>query len=536
MSAVMKEVELPKKVEDYLNEVNYSFDGYIPKDASLAFIIFIKLVSGGETHKTPVVHYKLMDNIFSQKTRLAILCFRGFSKSTLITCYLIFYIAVYGKLDNFGVVNYILGVFDSQEGGAKTCRKALEIMYSNSEFLQQHIVDTRFTDAFIEMENEAGHRIGMKLVGAQMGRRGTRFTNKTGTHRPELCIMDDILSDVDAKSPTVVANIENTIHKAVDKALEPGRNKIIYIGTVFNTRDPLYKVIESGRWSPSVYPVCEKFPCTKEEFVGAWPDRFYYEVVRKMYDDAVALGRMSDFNGEMMNRVISEEDRLIQDADISWYKRSAVLDNKGRFNFYITTDFATSNKNAADFSVIHVWAYNNVGSWFWVDGVVKKQRMDQNVNDLFRLAQIYRPQQVGLEVSGQQGGFIPWLQTEMINRNCFFNFATENNQGKPGLRPITNKMQRFNTVVPMFKMNKIFFPEERKTSPELVEIIEELTLMTIDSMKSKHDDTNDAISQLMSLTPWKPSQESTLVKEADSGIWESDDEEEETGNIDSYIV
>jgi hypothetical protein len=35
--------------------------------------------------------------------------------------------------------------------------------------------------------------------------------------------------------------------------------------------------------------------------------------------------------------------------------------------------------------------------------------MDKNVDDLFRLSQEYKPQQVGIEVSGQQGGFIQWI-------------------------------------------------------------------------------------------------------------------------------
>lgn len=79
----------------------------------------------------------------------------------------------------------------------------------------------------------------------------------------------------------------------------------------------------------------------------------------------------------------------------------------GKVQLYITTDFATSESDAADFSVISVWAYNNVGDWLWVDGVVKRQQMDVNVDDLFRLAQIYSPQQVGIEISDNRKGSYP---------------------------------------------------------------------------------------------------------------------------------
>jgi len=457
--------------------------------------------------------------------------------STLLTTYLPFYISVFGKLDNFGVVNYILMVLDSQEGGAKVVRRTMEQMYNNSDFLKKYIVNTRFTDDFIELENVEQHRIGIKLVGAQMAIRGTRFSNKKGSHRPELVLMDDILKDSDAKSPTVIEAIEHTIHRAVAKAVHPTKNKIIYIGTVFSTKDPLYKVIESGRWNASVYPVCEKFPCSKEEFKGSWEDRFPYEAVKDMYEDAIAMGRPGDFNVEMMNRVMSEEDRLILDSDIVWYKRDTVLSNKGLFNFYITTDFATSESNASDFSVISVWAYNNNGDWLWVDGICKRQLMDKNVNELFKFAQKYKPQLVGIEVTGQQGGFISWIQNEMINRNIYFTLASDGNNAKPGIRPNTNKMQRFNVVVPWFKLGKIWFPEDMKTHPAIIEALEELSLASPTAFKSRHDDWIDTCSMLGSLKAWKPSQEATFKQTEDKdNIWELDVEETNISNLQSYIV
>jgi len=325
------------------------------------------------------------------------------------------------------------------------------------------------------------------------------------------------------------------VYKAIKYALHPSKNKIIWSGTPFNSKDPLYKAVESGAWYVNVYPVCEKYPCTKEEFRGAWEDRFTYEYVKDSYDVAVKAGQVATFNQELMLRIMSDEDRLIQDCDISWYKRKSVLDNKGMFNFYITTDFATSEKTSSDYSVISVWAYNSNGDWLWVDGICKRQLMDANVNELFRLAQIYKPQQVGVEVSGQQGGFIQWIQNEMLVRNNYFTLASEGNSNKPGIRPNTNKMQRFNVVVPWFKLNRIYFPEERKTSPEVVEAMDELRLASAAGFKSKHDDFIDTISMLGALTPWKPSSEVPMVKEESSDIWDWDVDVPED-HLDSYIV
>lgn len=525
----------PKKVEDYLNEICYDIDPYyIPTDFSLEFINFIKLVNGvqGEEHLTPVVHYKMLDNISGGKQNTINLCHRGVAKTTLLGEYLFLYIAVHGMIPGFGKVPLALYVSDSIENGVKNMRKNLEFRWENSEFLRRYVPETRFTDIRWEFTNADGQVFIVKGYGAKTGVRGAKEMGM----RPVLAVLDDLISDEDARSSTVIASVEDTVYKAVDYALHPTKSKIIWSGTPFNAKDPLYKAVESGAWYVNAYPVCERFPCPEEEFKGSWPDRFTYSYVKGKYDKAVKAGKVDTFNQELMLRIMSDEDRLIQDCDISWYKRSSVLSNKGKFNFYITTDFATSEKTSSDYSVISVWAYSCNGDWFWVDGVVKKQLMDKNVDDLFRLAQMYRPQQVGIEVSGQQGGFIAWIQNEMILRNNFFTLASEGNSGKPGIRPNTNKLQRFNVVVPWFKTNKIFFPEERRTSPEIVQFMDELTLVSPAGFKSKHDDCSDTISMLASLTPWRPSQEVILEQSiADSELWEFE-EEEETDRRSSYVV
>lgn len=226
---------------------------------------------------------------------------------------------------------------------------------------------------------------------------------------------------------------------------------IIWSGTPFNAKDPLYKAVESGAWEVNVFPVCERFPCTREEFKGSWPDRFTYDYVLEQYENAVKLGKVDTFNQELMLRIMSDDDRLILDTDIRWYRRNHLIANQHLYNFYITTDFATSERASADYSVISVWAYNYNGDWFWVDGICKRQLMDANINDLFRLAQKWRPQSVGVEVSGQQGGFVTWIQEQMMVRNNLFTLASENNNGKPGIRPVTKKFERFR---PCFRCSK----------------------------------------------------------------------------------
>jgi len=532
----VEEALAPWKVEEYLNATNYSIDPkYVPSDFALEFVTFIKLVNGnqGEEHMTPLVHYRMLDTITDGGRRIINLCHRGIAKTTVMGEYLFLYIATYGEIPGFGRVDLALYVSDSIENGVKNMRKNLEFRWDNSEFLKQYVPEIRFTDIRWEFKNADGKVFIVKGYGAKTGVRGAKEMGK----RPQLAVLDDLISDEDARSVTVISAVEDTVYKAVNYALHPTKNMIIWSGTPFNAKDPLYKAVESGAWSVNVFPVCEQFPCTRDEFKGSWPDRFTYEYVKEQYDSAVKQGRVDTFNQELMLRIMSEEDRMIQDGDIAWYKIDAVIKNKSRFNFYITTDFATSLKDKSDFSVISVWAYNNVGDWLWVDGICKRQLMDANVNDLFRLAQTYRPQSVGVEVTGQQGGFIQWIQGQMLERNIYFPLASEGNDNRPGIRPNTNKMVRFNTVVPLFKARKIYFPIERKTEAPVAEAMNELSLVSVSGFRSKHDDFLDTISMLASLQPWKPSEEAPM-KESGSGggMWDIDIDDATTDRMASYIV
>lgn len=532
LSEALKEI---MGVEDYLNACDYTVDPtYVPSDFALEFVTFIKLVNGedGEENLTPLVHYYMLDTISAGGRRIINLCHRGIAKTTLMGEYLFLYIAVYGELPGFGKINLALYVSDSIENGVKNMRKNLEFRWENSDFLREYVPVIKFTDIRWEFHNADGTVFIVKGYGAKTGVRGAK---ELGT-RPQLAVMDDLISDEDARSDTVIAAVEATVYKAIKFALHPKKNMMIWSGTPFNAKDPLYKAVESGAWAVNVFPVCERFPCTREEFRGSWPDRFTYDYVKEEYEDAVKTGKLADFNQELMLRIMSDEDRLVQDSDIRWYKIRNVLDNKPLFNFYITTDFATSAKQKSDFSVISVWAYNNVGDWLWVDGVCARQLMNKNIDDLFRLAQKYKPQGVGIEVSGQQGGFIPWIQDQMMVRNQYFNLVSENNNNKPGLRPTTNKMERFNVVLPLFKLGKIYFPVEKKSDPWVAEAVNELSLASRAGFRSKNDDVADTISQLPLMNAWKPSEVAPLHAVEGSDLWEMEEVEDDFGGLGSYIV
>ena len=531
---------IKKELDEWLNEVDYHDlnDGsYVPSEFALFFMNFIKLVNGkvGESNKTPPVHLKMLDKVIGDKDYIANLCFRGAAKTTLFFEYFVLFIAVFGYLPNFGVIDGLIYVSDSMENGVKSARKNVEFRYNNSEFLKEWLPVAKFTDNYLEFENKEGHKLGCKMFGAKTGLRGTKIFGK----RPPLAILDDLISDDDATSRVQMQAIKDTVYKGVDYALDPTRRKVIFNGTPFAKNDIMVEAVESGAWDVNVWPVCEQWPCTEEEFRGAWEDRFTYDFVMKAYQRAVLNGKVAAFMQEMMLRISSDEERLVQDSEIREYSRRELLEYKSAYNFYITTDFATSENQAADFSVISVWAINSNGDWFWVDGVCERQTMDKSVNDLFRLVQQYRPMSVGVEITGQQGAFIKWLQQEMLSRNIWFNFASSDPKGNtPGIRPVINKLTRFNLVVPLFKAGKMYFPAEMKASKIMGHFYGQIKLATMNGLKGK-DDCIDTISMLMYLNAWKPSEDQgkhPMMGHNGGPDWDEDERVDEVLTINSYIV
>lgn len=528
---------LPKKdLETWLDEVDYSFlnsPDYVPTTFALEFMNFIKLVNGqeGESNKTPPIHLAMLDKLaLSTRDYLANLLFRGAAKTTVFMEYMVLYLAVFGYLPGHGKVEAMIYVSDSMENGVKNARKNIEFRYDNSAFLQRFIKKATFTDPYLEFESIDGHRLGVKMFGAKTGIRGSKIFGK----RPTFCVLDDLVSDDDAHSQAAMDAIKATVYNGVNHALDPTRRKVIFNGTPFNKTDILIEAIESGGWDVNVYPVCERFPVEEHEFKGAWEDRFSYKFIKDQYEFAIATGKVAGFNQELMLRITSEQDRLVQEGEIRWYSRAALLSKKDQFNFYITTDFATSKKQTADYSVISVWAYNAKGDWFWVDGVAKRMTMDKSINYLFAFVQKYKPQQVGIEVTGQQGGFIPWLQQEQLNRNQWFTFASSEKSGDPGIRPTADKLSRFNLVVPWFKMNKMHFPEEWKSSEIISLFMGQIRMVTNSGIKGK-DDCIDTISQLAYLKPWKP-METESVTEEDRDVYEDDPAPAAASPLSNYIT
>ena len=148
---------------------------------------------------------------------------------------------------------------------------------------------------------------------------------------------------------------------------------------------------------------------------------------------------------------------------------------------------------------------------------------------------------VGVETAATQKGFISVIMEKQIRENRYFTLLS--NHEEPGLKPIGDKFQRFLIVQPKFAAHKIWFPEELRNDPFMIELLNELKGVSRTNTnpkklgKARHDDILDTISQIGMVDLIIPSvgQVVDVKKREEEGIWYND-VEDDTDDNDSYSM
>ena len=513
---------------------------YIPSEIALKFIGFIR-ASGNEEFSSPELHYKMADKLFSplkEDKNVLEECCRGVGKSTIAE-YAVIFAAAMGEWPGFGLCPFLIFLGASAEGNVKQFFKNVASKISNSTFLSQVVSVARVTDKEIELVNPDGIEMFVAGKGMNVNWRGARSPSG---HRPSILLADDILHNDSATSETIRKTIETNWFASALPALAP-KHKVIYIGTPISEGDLLHKLKESGSYSTMCFPLCEKFPVAEEDYKSVWPELFTFEYATDMYNQFKSAGTTQLFYREYLLQVTDLTTLLVEEEDVQWFDHSVVMKNKSHYNFYVVTDFATSTKKSADFSTIAVIAVSSNSDWLLVDGQCKRQTMQENIDDTFRYAKKWQPLSVGIESSGQQGGFISIMQEMMLKRNIWFTFAKKPGSKDVGIRPIKDKMHRFVTgVQPKFKQNKIWLPKPELLAGNvrLLELVEELVFelsrLTLAGGFSAlpHDDAIDLLNQMSEMDTYTPGTPDTLkVSEiTDDGlvwesVWDGDDDDDQ---------
>lgn len=235
-----------------------------------------------------------------------------------------------------------------------------------------------WSDSRIELAN--GCCIQAKGAGSAM--RGLRF----GPHRPDLIILDDILKDEAAESPTQRDKLYRWAKRVI---FFLGKNAfVVVVNTIFHSDDlpsRLLSEIGDGRlegW------VGLRFACFRPGGAPLWPQYWSAEDLEKKRR---AVGSR-EFTTEMMNEPVSEEDSLFRKGWLV-YESPSDVDLK-KLRVYMGVDPATG---AHDQSAIVTVGVDSDGVVHVLDSFGQTMSPDAFTKKLVEKYLIWQPRLIGWE-------------------------------------------------------------------------------------------------------------------------------------------
>lgn len=336
------------------------------------------------------------------------------------------------------------------------------------DFGDQRLKGKTWNDARIELAN--GRCIQAKGAGSAM--RGLRF----GPHRPDLIILDDILKDEAAESPTQREKLYRWAKRVI---FFLGKNAfVVVVNTIFHCDDLpsrlLYEIAE-GRlenW------VGLRFACYRPDGSPLWPDYWSAEELEKKRR---SVGPR-EFTTEMMNEPLSDDESLFR-KDWIIYESPADVDVK-RLRVYMGVDPATG---AHDQSAVVTVGVDDNGVVHVLDAFGRTMSPDAFTKKLVEKYLLWKPRQIGWEDVSFQKIFRQTVMREAARSGVHLPIKGMETKG-------LSKEARLSRISPLVENGLIVFRENQK------ELIDQLIMFP----KGAYDDQPDALYYAWEITQIGP--------------------------------
>ena len=467
---------------------------YMPQATSVKIFSWINLHVDKEQHKTPRMHYQMVDELIGDDAQnVQAMVHRGGAKSTVFTNYIPIYVAVTGKLPFFGDVSNLV-IFSATIDQAIEQLKGIRDLWDGSEVLQEFLTlakDRRgktIADKvdYICWENKDGHVIHIQAKGAGQSMRGT----KKNRIRPQLLIFDDILVDAILTSETERKKLKTWFYSTVANSVDVSHYKKIVVGTPMTDDDLLMIMLRSSEYKSIKFPIADKFPCAEEDIVSSWKDRFTPARIMAQFREAKEAGAEADFYREMMLEVVNDDMRIFREEWFKYYQYEDIKPELSKMNIFTTMDLAVTKKTSGDFTVIITIGVNDEGHWFILKIDVGRFNPSETIAKLFEHVKMFNPLETRAEKAALQQVLDHFIEIEMMRTKRFFNYTgLENNSS-------ISKEFRINALQPMMKIGKIHFPTDIDQSA-MAELEYEMKGYISTGATTAHDDAIDCLANFL---------------------------------------
>lgn len=439
----------------------------------------------------PAFHEEMWDMCTSNNKFVALAAPRGHAKSTSISLSYVLACVLFRER------RFVLLVSDTEAQAAMFLGQIKQELQDNQDIISlfklkldekgnvKFIKDSE-TDIIVEFADGTKFRIIAK--GSEQKLRGMLWDGA----RPDLIVCDDIEND------EVVMNKERRekFKRWVYGALLPCRSQhgvFRIVGTILhmdsfleglmpreNDKYTVHEELRTYSTKTSSQWKAIKYKAHNSDFSAIlWPERRTAQEFLQIKQDYVDRGLADIYSQEYLNIPIDESNTFFRKSDFASIREE---DRKKKLNYYISGDFAISEKERADYTVLVIGGMDDDGI-LHIKNVIRG-RMDglEIVDTMIALQRVYDPIAFGIEDTQITKSLGPFLNRAMIEQNTFINVVP--------LKPHkADKQTRARSIQARMRAGAVKFDKQADWYQTL-----EDELMRFP--RDKHDDQVDSIAYL----------------------------------------
>jgi len=485
------------KIDDF--EQKYAEQQALKKLKSNVGLFGVTMFPTAINKSVPPFHHEIYKNLADEsKKRVLIAAPRGTAKSTVTSLILPLHrIAFKPSASDL----FIVIVSESQSQSINFLSRIKYHLINSQNFKEMFgnygpETAKRWTNNDIVLSN------GARIIAVGTGQRVRGFIE--GDTRPNLIIVDDYESELNAATPEARAKNRKWITEAVIPSLSDD-GRIVMIGTVISEDCFLYWAKESPVWKVLWYSIYD------DDGKSIWEERFPEERIQGIKQEFESVGNLNGFYQEYMNEAQSPDNAPFKpqyiklhhfifqylDGESVLIGKSGGKNIKKPVNVYCGIDPASSLSARSDFFVIATLALDADGNIYILDILRDKIDPAYQPEEIIKVFKKYHPKRMTIETVGYQEALRTNVRKMMLEQNLYIPGLEK------GIKPRQRKSERLlSLVAPLAKGEFHFRPEDLHAQQEFLSY-----------PRGKHDDILDAI--YYALDKAKPSRQKEYINPED---------------------